>query len=336
MEITAKVTKTPRNIAVCLTKKRGHAACVAFAEGIEKTGDHARIFEPSMRWIPTIDERYDVIVSACEFHDSKLHKRKNGQKKEYVLFRSKLTTLGKDTLIIESAAFKDRKTDPVNDDKFYSVGIKGIKSEGEYNNINSPPDRWDKIGYGIKPWRKDGDYVLYIMQNFGGIGLKNLDYHPNNPLAYFHDYINWLDKFTNRQVRVRLHPNQVYAARAEGLGKVKERKRKRHLSMFASYPSITVTGEHFSTLEEDISGAWCAIGNTSNALCECVINGVPIITTDKFSMAYDMAEHDIENLENPRTPDRTQWCHDLAYTQWTIEEMRNGDPWIHLKEKLRS
>ena len=320
-------------VAVCLTKKGGEKACRGFAEGIIKSGDKAKVFGANLSAIETIRTNYDVVVKACDFFFDNISNIESRRTQ----FRKALAEMDKETIIIESAAFNDRKNCAVNDKKFYSVGINGIKTEANYNNKNSPSDRWNKIGCDIKPWRTDGDYVLYIMQNLGGLGLKNLDYYPDNPLAYFHDHINQLDKSTDRPVRIRLHPNQTAERSYSDESKQKrwDNKRKQYMKMFSGLQSIIITGDHINILEKDMSEAWCAVGNTSNALCECVINGIPIITNDKFCMAYDMAEHDIGNLENPRTPNRTQWCHDLAYPQWTIKEMKNGDPWRHLKSELK-
>jgi hypothetical protein len=29
-------------------------------------------------------------------------------------------------------------------------------------------------------------------------------------------------------------------------------------------------------------------------------------------------------------PPREQWLNDLAYTQWTLEELKSGEAWKHL------
>ena len=41
--------------------------------------------------------------------------------------------------------------------------------------------------------------------------------------------------------------------------------------------------------------------------------------------------NDLSNLENPNLSfDRNQWAYNLAYTQWTREEMEEGKAWSHL------
>lgn len=55
----------------------------------------------------------------------------------------------------------------------------------------------------------------------------------------------------------------------------------------------------------------------------CVMNGIPTEVWDAGSMAYDMAG------AGPGT-DRLPWCHWLAWTQWSDDEIREGIPWNHL------
>jgi hypothetical protein len=42
----------------------------------------------------------------------------------------------------------------------------------------------------------------------------------------------------------------------------------------------------------------------------------------------------LEDIENPKYPDRTQWVNDLGYKQWTVEEIRDGTVFKRFKSKL--
>ena len=33
-------------------------------------------------------------------------------------------------------------------------------------------------------------------------------------------------------------------------------------------------------------------------------------------------------------PDRTQWLHDLAYANWTLQEVRDGTVWRFMKPQV--
>ena len=64
---------------------------------------------------------------------------------------------------------------------------------------------------------------------------------------------------------------------------------------------------------------------SSNPSTQAVIAGVPAFVGPS-SLAYDVSNHDFSTIENPIMPDRTQWLNDLAYTEWTIEEISQGIP----------
>jgi hypothetical protein len=73
------------------------------------------------------------------------------------------------------------------------------------------------------------------------------------------------------------------------------------------------------------NGVWATVSWNSNPGIHSVIAGVPaIVGTD--SLAYDVAEHDLSNIENPAMPNRTQWLNDYAWTEFTVEEIAQGLP----------
>jgi predicted transcriptional regulator len=42
-------------------------------------------------------------------------------------------------------------------------------------------------------------------------------------------------------------------------------------------------------------------------------------------MAWDVTTHDLKSP--PIRPLREAWAHDLAWTQWTLHEIAEGDAW---------
>ena len=49
-------------------------------------------------------------------------------------------------------------------------------------------------------------------------------------------------------------------------------------------------------------------------------------------MIWPIAHKDISSIEKLNyNVDITQWCNDIAYTQWTATENRKGESWKHLK-----
>mgnify|MGYP001445249562 CR=1 FL=1 len=47
-----------------------------------------------------------------------------------------------------------------------------------------------------------------------------------------------------------------------------------------------------------------------------------------------LLENDLSNIEDPLMPDRTKWCNEIAYTEWTVDEIEQGLPLQRLLPKL--
>jgi hypothetical protein len=59
--------------------------------------------------------------------------------------------------------------------------------------------------------------------------------------------------------------------------------------------------------------------------------GVPCITLHEKAMSWEVTRHDFTQLDDLWYPDRTQWAHDLAYAQWSPQEIEDGSAWDHLR-----
>ena len=71
---------------------------------------------------------------------------------------------------------------------------------------------------------------------------------------------------------------------------------------------------------------------SSTAAVEAVLAGVPTIALDEGSIAWPVTSHDVRADEY--LGDRHQWLYDLAYRQWTHDELKDGTAWDTLKENL--
>lgn len=81
----------------------------------------------------------------------------------------------------------------------------------------------------------------------------------------------------------------------------------------------------------DFSDCKAAVTLNSSVAVKAVMAGIPTITMDEGSMAWDVTGHSLDDI---RTPDRTLWAHTLAWTQWSHDEIREGDPIAHLFEGM--
>jgi len=85
-----------------------------------------------------------------------------------------------------------------------------------------------------------------------------------------------------------------------------------------------------ASLQEDLSGAYCCVTFNSNCGVDSVIAGIPVFAFDRGSMADGVANRNVLYITDPVMPDRTDWANGIAYAQWTLDEMREGQTWAHL------
>jgi hypothetical protein len=86
------------------------------------------------------------------------------------------------------------------------------------------------------------------------------------------------------------------------------------------------------TLAEDLARADVCVTWNSNAAVEAVLAGVPTYALDRGSMAWDVTAHDL--TITPFCPPRHFWLAELAWKQWTLDEMAAGDCWAHVGGEL--
>ena len=77
--------------------------------------------------------------------------------------------------------------------------------------------------------------------------------------------------------------------------------------------------------EKQLNDAWCVVNHSSNPATQAVLNGVPIFTGPE-SLAAPVANLNLKRIEDPDLPDRQQWANNIAYTEWTVEEIAEGIP----------
>jgi len=95
---------------------------------------------------------------------------------------------------------------------------------------------------------------------------------------------------------------------------------------FRPHPAAAGVGYAGMPLASDFVGATALTLNSSVGV-QCVLNGVPTITMDEGAMAWDVTGH---IRGDALMPEREPWCHWLAWTQWSDDEIREGTPWAYL------
>ena len=172
------------------------------------------------------------------------------------------------------------------------------------------------LGLQVKPWKYDGEYILVCGQHDKSLQWKDMP----AMATWVHDTITFIRAQTDRPIIFRPHPRCPLPAIEHDFKGVKRQDPKQ----------IKDTYDDF---DMQFNNIWATVSWSSNPAIHSIINGVPAFTGPS-SLAFDVAEQNLRNIENPLYGDRTQWLNDYAHTEYTIGEISQGIPLKHLTSKL--
>lgn len=218
----------------------------------------------------------------------------------------------KPTVVIETPLLGRKITDKHQQHRF---GLNHFMYKlADFKNNNSKSDRFDKLGLKIKKWRKptDDGHILIACQNLNDASLFGLNY-----TWWLDNTIHHLLKRTKRKIVVRDHP---------------ENKTKLLDFLNKSFMIHTkqVEYQNIGTIQEALKGAHCVVTYSSGSSIDSILEGVPVIPGSEYNFVYDISSHSLDDIENPKLGDRKQLLYNLAYAQWSVEEIQNGTAWEHL------
>jgi len=81
-------------------------------------------------------------------------------------------------------------------------------------------------------------------------------------------------------------------------------------------------------------GYHCVINHNSGPAVQAAIQGTPVIC-DQSSLAFPVSMQ-LNQIETPYMPDRTQWFTELVHTEWTVSEIAQGIPFLRLNQELKN
>jgi hypothetical protein len=192
------------------------------------------------------------------------------------------------------------------DSKYLRYSINGVDYDSsEYANKNSDTSRWNilsrDIGLDIKDWKRDGEYILFLIQRDGGWSMKGL-----SPVEWTRQKIEAVRKVSNLPIVLRPHP-----------GKIAD------LTPLLR-PGVTISDSIKVPIERDLRRAKAAFVFNSSSGVASILEGVPLWVDDSSSVCWDVANYNIGDINYPRLIDRSQWINDLAACHWTDQESRQG------------
>ena len=181
----------------------------------------------------------------------------------------------------------------------YAAGFNGLNGRADFRNKNMGPDRWDALRVQLRPYSR-GDHVLLCSQVPWDASVDHTDHK-----KWVFETAKRLQGLTNRPIVFRPHP-------------------------LAKLPPIPGCGFSEKPLEEEVANAHAVVTFNSNSAVESLILGKPVFAFDEGSMVWEVANRNLQDINEPLYPARQQWARDIAYCQWTPEEMAKGMAWAHL------
>ena len=214
----------------------------------------------------------------------------------------------KPTIVLEVGGIKRGTT--------WKVGLNGINRDAYFGPSSNNNTRANELGLKLSPWKYTGEYILIAGQHDKSLQWKDMP----SMATWVHDTITFIRAQTDRPIIFRPHPRCPLPAIEHDFKDVKRQTPKQ----------IKNTYNDFDMQFDNI---WATVSWSSNPGIHSVINGVPAFTGPS-SLAFDVAEQNLRNIDNPLYCDRTQWLNDYAHTEYTIEEISQGIPLKHLTSKL--
>jgi len=198
----------------------------------------------------------------------------------------------------------------------WKVGLNGVNRSGYFGPLGNGSDRSVSLGLQIKPWRTDGEYILICGQH-----EKSLQWEGMPRMSqWIMNTIEQLQIHYDYPIIFRPHPRCRLENIERQYKNVYRQEPKRLANTYDDYDMS------FDNIKFTVS--W-----SSNPGIHSILNGVPAFTSP-YSLAFDVACPHLLMVDTPHMPDRQQWLNDYAWTEFTIEEIRNGLPLKRLTDKM--
>jgi len=164
-----------------------------------------------------------------------------------------------------------------------------------------PSDRWDLLGVNINP-RRTGHKIVVAAPD-----EKPCRYYGIDQQQWIADTVAEIKKHTDRPVEVR------------------ERAPKR-TDRVLNEPLVRVLAQDVHAL----------VTFNSIAAVESILAGVPAFVLAPSHVAEPVANRDLSKIDDPFYPDRDllmAWCHNMAYGQYHVRELKNGTAFRMMQEQ---
>lgn len=201
----------------------------------------------------------------------------------------------------------------IHRDSYYAAGWEGLNGRANFMNCGMPNDRARMLGVDMTPPNLQGEHVLIAGQVPWDSSVEHTNF-----FKWVADSVIRVHRITDAPIIFRPHP----LAHGD------------FTELYDEMVSHGVTIDMETPAADLVRNAKAVVTYNSNFGVDSVLAGKPTLCFDRGSMVWAVARHHYEYILDPAQmvawKGREQWLNDIAYAQWTLEEMRDGMAWGHL------
>jgi len=224
------------------------------------------------------------------------------------------TKQSKPIIVLEVGALKRNVT--------WKVAVGGINNEAYFGHAtNNDNARLTALGINIQDWKdtKEDNSIIICGQHQASHQWRNMP-----PVSdWISNTIQEIRQYTDRPIKVRSHPRYPFNFN------------NKESNVVESMPKRIDIVQDFYDFGTELSTAHCVVNWSSNPAIEAVLDGVPVFTGPD-SLAHAVANYSFDTIETPLKPNRQQWANDLAYTEWTVDEIAKSTPLNRILNKINT
>jgi len=191
---------------------------------------------------------------------------------------------------------------------YYRVSVNEFQPHAYFQAVPRKPDRFLRLAIEPAPFRRRGSTIL-----FDGASQKYLSWQGLGQLEVWGaGVVATLRRHSRRQIVYRPRPTHN------------------------PEPHVPGAERGAPELRRELERAHLCVSYGGNIGVDALIAGVPHFALGD-SIARPLSETNWRNLDQPHVPtdaERLQWLADLAYCQWTMDEIASGEAWCYLEGRL--
>lgn len=198
----------------------------------------------------------------------------------------------------------------------WKIGLNGINRNNYCYPETFDNSRPNKFNLNLKEWNSNGEFILICLQQSESLQWKT---QPATDV-WLHNTIEKIQSVSKRPILVRPHPRSKISNIERNFKNVYRQDPKRLENTYDSF-------------DLKFDNIYATVNWNSNPGVNSVINGIQSIVGPD-SLAVDVAETELSNIENLKFPNRLDWLIKISHTEFTLDEIAKGIPLQNLTKKL--